>query len=192
MGTGDEPVLIPLETYLATHLGYTVWATRRTLRAVGRLSPEEYGRDLGTGHGSVRGTLEHMLQADWGWYELLAGENPGLEEPPDPTYYAEFGHLETDYQVILARYQQLAGFLVDPELALYFANSQMHVPWLEASIPKWQGVMNIVSHATYHRGQLATSIRHFGHPPLETDLIDYYIELYGQNPNFLAREQQQN
>ncbi|MER3481954.1 MAG: hypothetical protein C4332_01080 [Meiothermus sp.] len=171
--------MIPLETYLATHLRYTVWATRRTLRAVRQLSQEEYLRDLVTGHGSVRGTLEHMLGADRGWYALLAGEPAGVETP-EGEYYAEFGHLETDHSVILARYEQLASFLTDLELAAYFANSRVYVPWLKTQIPKWQGVMNVVSHATYHRGQIAAMIHQLGHSPLKTDLVYYYVELEGK------------
>lgn len=171
--------MIFLETYLATHLRYTVWATRRTLRSVGQLSPKEYLRGLGTGHGSVRETLEHMFGADRGWYELLAGESAGVEDSPED-YYAEFGHLETDYHVVLAHYEQLASFLTDLELASYFAGSQVYVPWLKTRIPKWQGVMNVVSHATHHRGQIAAMIRQLGHTPLETDLVYYYVELGGK------------
>lgn len=172
--------MISLETYLATHLRYTVWATRRSLRAAGQLSPGDYLRDLGTEWGGVRSALEHLLNSDADWYALLAGEPSGLKPPTDPEYYARFGHLETDYQVILARYEQLASFLTDLELATYFANSTMYVPWLGARFPKWQGVMHLVSHDTYRRGQIAALLRQLGQRPPETDLAYYYLELEGK------------
>jgi len=168
------------ETFLATHLRYAVWATRRTLEAVRHLSPREYVRDLGASFRSVRGILEHMLVTDWGWYELLAGESPGITDPPDTQFYAEFSNLENDYRALLVRYEILASFLDDPELATRFAYSQLEVPWLDSRVPKWQGLMHLVNHGTYHRGQIAALMRQLGHAVAETDLIHFYLELEGR------------
>lgn len=169
--------MIWLEAYLATHLRYTVWATRRTLGSIGALSGVEYLHSLAAGYGSVCGILEQMLRSDWAWYELLAGEPPGLSEPLDPDYYTKFGHLETDYHVILARFEQLASFLYDPELAAYFAQSQVYVPWLEARLPKWQGVLSAVNQNTHFRGQLFALMQLLGHQTTQTELAAYFVEL---------------
>lgn len=168
--------MIALENYLATHLRYTVWATRRALSAIGQLSPEAFLRNMGVEYSSVGGTLEQMFRSDWLWYELLAGDPAGLSEPPDPDYYTEFGHLETDYHVILARYEQLASFLHDPELAAYFAQSLVYVPWLEARLPKWHGVLSAVNRAAHFRGQLSALVRQLGYPTPSTELADYLVE----------------
>lgn len=167
-----------LAEYLSTHLRYTAWASRRTLQALRRLSEEEFNRNLGASFGSIRGTLEHMFVADRVWFEKLAGEPAGLDEPPDDDYYSTFSNLENDYRFLLTRYQLLASLTDDPELALRFAYSQVKVHG--SSIPKWQGVMNTVSHATYHRGQIASMLCQLGHAPLETDIIRYYFELEGR------------
>lgn len=167
--------MMPLETYLATHLRYHVWATKRVLQAVAELSPEEYLREPG----SLQQTLEQMLFTDCAWYLQLAGESPGLEEPLDD-WYSIFFNLETDYRTLLRKYDLLASFLDDLELALHFAHSGIYIPWLQASIPKWQGVMNIVSHGTYHRGQIAGMMRQLGYEPIETEMMDYFLELEGK------------
>lgn len=172
--------MTPLETYLGTHLRYTAWATKRTLKAVAKLTPEEYLRELGSGHGSVRGTLEHMFYADLGWYELLAGERADIEPPPNDDWYSIAPNLELDYRELLRQYEVLASFLDDLDLALAFSHAEIYVPWLDNSIPKWQGALNIVSHATYHRGQIATLLRQLGQVPLETDLIFFLLELEGK------------
>lgn len=169
--------MIRLETYLSTHLRYAVWATKRTLGSIGGLSGVEYLHSLGAGYGSVRSMAEQMFRSDWTWYELLAGEPPGLSEPLDPDYYAEFGHLEIDYHVILARYEELASFLHDPELAVYFAQSQVYVPWLGARLPKWQGVLSAVNQAAHFRGQLFGLMHQLGHKTVQPELADYFAEL---------------
>lgn len=168
------------ETFLATHLRYTVWATRRTLETVRCLSPREYLHSVGASFRSVRGLLEHTFISDWGWYELLAGEAAGIAEPPDLEFYGQFSNLENDYRTLLVRYEILASFLDDPELAARFGYSLVEVPWLHTRIPKWQGLMHLVNHGTHQRGQIATLLRQLGHAPPDTDLIHFYLELEGQ------------
>ena len=44
---------------------YSSWANHRVLRGAATLSSEDFRRDLGGSHGGVRGTLVHMLFAEW-------------------------------------------------------------------------------------------------------------------------------
>lgn len=37
----------------------------------------------------------------------------------------------------------------------------------------------MVSHGTYHRGQVATFLRQLGHAPLDTDIIRFHFESAG-------------
>lgn len=167
--------MMSLETYLATHLRYHVWATKRVLQAVAQLSPEEYLRE----GSNVGQRMEQMLLTDCAWYLQLAGEPPGLEEPLDD-WYSIFINLESDYRTLLRKYDLLASFLEDLELALHFAHSTIHLPWLEASIPRWQALMSFVNQGTHQRGQLAGILRQLGYPPVETDMLYYFLELEGQ------------
>ena len=57
-------------------LRYSAWATRRVLDSVRDLSPEEVGRNLGNSYGGVRGTLDHIYQADAIWFDRLMGAQP--------------------------------------------------------------------------------------------------------------------
>src|SRR5687768_16631651 len=57
-------------------LDYTVWANHRVVRVAATLTVEEFRRDLGGSHGGVRGTLSHMLGAEWLWLERFKGVSP--------------------------------------------------------------------------------------------------------------------
>src|SRR5262245_19742422 len=55
---------------------YTVWANHRVMRAAATLSVDDFKRDLGSSFGGVRGTLCHILGAEWIWLERWKGVSP--------------------------------------------------------------------------------------------------------------------
>jgi uncharacterized damage-inducible protein DinB len=166
-------------TLLAMQLDFTAWATRRTLESLQPLSEEEFTRDVGASFGSVRGTLGHLLAADWYWAAEISGT-----EPP---YYHEWldqrgegatlAMMTEVYRDLTERIEMMADQLRDPETAADFAESP--IPAHGSEIPAWQAVMNMVSHATYHRGQLALLLRQLGYTPMGTDLIHFCFEQAG-------------
>lgn len=162
-------------TYLGDHLRYTAWATRRTLEAVGRLTEAEFTHETGASFGSVRGVLVHMFGAAWWWYTILADEQPEYPEWLDHEGEgASIDRIRYTFLGLLERYEALADRLRNPAEAWSFASTlvQTHL----GEIRKWQGVMNIVSHDTHHRAQVATLLRQMGHHPVETDLIFFYTQ----------------
>ena len=61
---------------IRTLYAYNQWATHRLMEAARTLNGAEFTRDLGTSHGSVRGTLVHILWAEWIWLQRWRGESP--------------------------------------------------------------------------------------------------------------------
>ena len=157
---------------------YTHWANTRVLEACGTLERAELTRDLGTGAGSVLGTLVHMLGAEWIWLErwsvsgekLFFGGLPGpfrdITPEEAPTLVTAFAELHARRAAYLAGlsdeslraqhpYVTLAGEQVSPVLA-----DQM---------------VHVLNHATHHRGQIVGALRAFGHTPPVTDMIHYFL-----------------
>lgn len=168
--------MTPLETYLGTHLRYSVWASRRVLHALGDLTPEEYGRELLEGL-SLRAVAEQLFEGDRNWYELLAGEPSGLEAPGP---YTELPDLQLDYRDLLRQLETLAFFLDDLELAGHFAQDAVLVPWLGEFVPKPQAALAAVSDATHRRGQLALLLRQLGRPVPRLGMAHFFLDL--ENP----------
>jgi uncharacterized damage-inducible protein DinB len=52
---------------------YNAWANTRLYRMAGRLSDEQYRRDVGAYFKSLHGTLNHLLTADRIWMRRLTG-----------------------------------------------------------------------------------------------------------------------
>ena len=54
-----------------------MWANHRLMRAAATLSVDDFKRDvLHASHGGVRGTLVHVMAAEWLWLERWKGVSP--------------------------------------------------------------------------------------------------------------------
>ena len=42
--------------------------------------------------------------------------------------------------------------------------------------PRWQSMLHLVNHGSYHRGQVTTMLRQLGAEPVMTDLLHFYRE----------------
>jgi uncharacterized damage-inducible protein DinB len=158
----DKPDLIRL-------FDYTTWANHRALRAGALLSLEDFRKDMGSSHGGVRGTLVHMMSAEWIWLERFKGVSPPrmfdeaefsdvmalrerwvtIEEHRD----AWLGTLTSEGVVQTVRYQNTKGELF--------------------KAPLWQLAQHVANHSSYHRGQVTTLLRLLGSRPMNTDMLTF-------------------
>ena len=65
---------------------YDRWANNGVLKAVSKLSSEQFTRDLGGSFRSVRDTLVHIISGEWGW--LTFWKEPSHR----PAYLKELGN----------------------------------------------------------------------------------------------------
>ncbi|MGD8495185.1 MAG: DinB family protein [Gemmatimonadales bacterium] len=153
---------------------YDRWASRRILDAVSRLTPEEFDRDLGSSHPSVRATLAHLLAANWVWLERWLGRSPsGL---PDAGW--DVGTLEAlraKWADVERARRAFVDGLADGDLERPLAYRNTGGEPFEQ--PLWQTLRHAVNHASYHRGQVVTMLRQLGAEAVSTDLVLFYREV---------------
>jgi uncharacterized damage-inducible protein DinB len=151
---------------------YNGWATHRLLEASQLLSPSAFTRDLGTSHGSVRGTLVHILWAEWIWLQRWRGSSPKQifldDQYPDVgAIESRWGEVERDRQDFIAR-------LADDQLlaAVSYENLQGQ-RW---AYPLGRMMQHVVNHSSYHRGQVVTLLRQLHQAAPATDFLLYFDE----------------
>jgi uncharacterized damage-inducible protein DinB len=141
--------------------------------AVGTLSPEDYTRDLGSSHGSIRDTLVHVYGAEWVWYSRWTGVSPA--ELPSADAYPDVASLAADWVDLERQMRTFVERLDEATLARPIAYMRISGPAEESSL--WQMLQHVVNHGTYHRGQITTMLRQLGAAaPESTDLVTYYRE----------------
>jgi uncharacterized damage-inducible protein DinB len=156
---------------LRTLLDYHYWARDRVLEAAGRLTPEQFTRDLGSSFRSVRDTLAHMYSSEWAWYSRWQGHSPTAHLPAEQ--FPDVAALRQAWAEHETKMRQFVDALgeagVGREFSFKLLNGQ------EASSLFWQMLQHVVNHASYHRGQVTTLLRQLGaEPPKSMDLIAYY------------------
>ena len=148
---------------------YTQWANHLILDAAEKLSDEERRRTVGVSHGSIHGTLVHMLGAEWIWLERWRGNSPsGLWKEDD---YPELAGIRERWsQVEAERGEFLAGqsdFGLARELRYTSTEGQAR------SYSLVRLMQHLVNHSTRHRGQVVAMLRQLGHEPPATDMLFY-------------------
>src|SRR5439155_20675774 len=68
---------------LRTLLDFHYWARDRVLEAAGRLTLEQFTREMGSSYKSVRDTLAHLYSVEWAWYQRWHGTSPTAMLPFD-------------------------------------------------------------------------------------------------------------
>ena len=157
--------------YLKLLVDYHYWARDRVLSALEPLSPEQYGRDLGSSFASARDTANHLFFAEWIWYERWMGASPTAADPkPD---IADFAALRRMWAAQETRVRSLVDGLDDAGVDRLYEYRMLS--GAEAKSRFWEMLVHVVNHASYHRGQLTTLIRQAGgKPPESMDMITFF------------------
>lgn len=152
---------------------YTVWANHRVLRAVATLSVDDFKRDLRSSHGGVRGTLVHMLFAEWIWLERFKGVSP--TEVLDEGEFSDVVALRDRWTVVEAHRALWWKALPEDEVSRRLKYKTVKGEAFEARL--WELVQHVVNHSSYHRGQVVTMLRQLDAKAPTSDLVAYDREL---------------
>lgn len=150
------------------HLRYSAWASRKLAEAVFTLPDAVIEKPVGVSHGSLLGTLAHILWADWLWFTRVVEpmEKPGQTREVLVTIWPEL----QDKWIAWAERANDAEIQRVVEYRSILDNQI-------ARTPAWQIVLHVVNHATLHRGQVMGMLRQMEIAPPHTDLMNFYREL---------------
>ena len=148
---------------------YTRWADGRGLEVAGKLTPEQWAKDMGSSLKSVRDTLVHLLSGQWMWLQRWKGSSPqGMWSPAD---YPDAAALGKRRDELLLDQANFLARLTEETLKkdVKYTNTKGQA----FSYPLWQLMLHAVNHSSYHRGQVTTLIRQAGAQPLSSDLVQF-------------------
>ncbi len=151
---------------------FNAWANHRVLDAVAALTPEQFTRELGSSHSSVRDTLAHIVGVEWVWLERLQGRAP--EAIPAAKEYGDAHALRARWAEVENSFREYMEELTKAELDEVVEYKTLSFG--PARNARWQMIQHVVNHGTYHRGQVVTMLRQLGAKGVGTDLITFYRE----------------
>lgn len=138
---------------------YDVWANRRVNATLGADVPP-----------NARELLGHVLVAQELWMDRVDGKPPAQSAAGDPD--------TTDFtQAIEHAHGRIASLLDGAdEAALDRVIAYADLKGNEHTTPLRAILLHVAHHGTYHRAQIARSLREAGHVPPRTDFIVYARE----------------
>ncbi len=149
---------------------YNAWATNRIFDALKTLPEDKFSMDFKAGHGSIRGTLTHLVAAEKIWLSRLTGtpEATMLSEKDAPSLSA----LKEIWEDVAARTARFVAGLDKKKMSSTFQMTTTRgIPYTHVY---QDALLHLVNHSTYHRGQIAVLMRQVGAQPVGTDLIAFY------------------
>jgi uncharacterized damage-inducible protein DinB len=163
---------------------YDCWANRRVLKATSRLSDEQFTRPMSGSFHSVRDTLLHILGGEWIWlaYWRNPPDNPvslsDLKAKRDaffsPDGFPNVDALQSKWNEVELEQSEFLNRVNDESLAKMLPFRGTHLSLIQL-------MQHVINHSTYHRGQVALTMRQLGAEPLATDFHVFLVEHLGQS-----------
>ncbi len=161
--------MISLDTFHELYR-HNYWARDRQLGACTSLTDEQFTQPMGNSFGSLRDTLVHLLQVEWIWLERWNDRAPRVW-PSDAEFTSlailseRWNHIERVMWEFLNRIREQ-----DLQRKLTYVNFAGET-WTYAL---WQMMIHVITHQSYHRGQVTTLLRQLGH---QAPMVDYLFAL---------------
>ncbi|TGD57595.1 DinB family protein [Flavobacterium humi] len=145
-----------LKKVMANYAAYNAWVNQQFAQWLSSKSDELLHKELPSSFSSIVKTLNHIWATEEYWYSIIA----------------ETSEFDTRENVVLVtdevikglvnrsnRLAELIGSMSEEELS---QTVKITNPWFQCELPKYEYLMQVINHGTYHRGQIVTIGRNFG------------------------------
>ena len=152
---------------------YNSWANTRILNAAANVTREQFLAPASFPHGGLRGTLTHLLFAEWIWRMRWQGESPTHRFKPEdfPTFESLRTRWIEEEKLLMAFVESLT----DEKLNDRFKYTSTEGKAFERIL--WQAMAHVVNHGTQHRSEAAAMLTELDHSPGDIDLILFLHEM---------------
>ena len=150
---------------------YNQWANALILNAVANVTQEEYLVPASFPHGGLRGTLVHMLFAEWIWRRRWEGISPTKRFKPEdfPTFESLHARWAEEEKALMSFVEGLSDEKLNGIFRYKSTDGEPHQQTL------WHAMLHLVNHGTQHRTEAAAILTDLGHSPGDIDLL-YFLD----------------
>ncbi|MFD6442144.1 DinB family protein [Peribacillus sp. NPDC060186] len=157
---------------------YHVWANGVIIDRLKELPQDIYHLEIQSGFSSVSKVLSHIYLTDYAWFDIISGKsmNEAMVSTDKLRKEVETKDIEEMKKIFLDlsdRNKELLNSQKDIEKLIVVDNP--YAGLLETSIS--ESVLHVVTHGSYHRGNIATMLRQMGHTSV---MQDFGLYLYSK------------
>ncbi len=157
---------------------YHVWANGVILNRLKELPQDIYHKEIQSGFSSVSKVLSHIYLTDLAWFDIISGKSMSdamarADQLKEQMETKNIEEMETSFFELSKRYKELLNSYEDFEKVIEVDNPYAGV--LESTVS--ETVLHVITHGSYHRGNIATMLRQMGHTSV---MQDYGLFLYSK------------
>lgn len=141
---------------MTNYAEYNLWVNQQFSNWLSAKSDELLHQEVVSSFSSIIKTLNHIWATEEYWYSVIAETTEF-----DKREVTEFVTAEV-LDGLVHRSKCLAQFiasLTEEELA---KTIKIDNPWFQCELPRYEYLLQVVNHGTYHRGQIVTMGRNIG------------------------------
>lgn len=150
---------------------YNKWANARILEAAATITQGQYLAEASFPHGGLRGTLVHILFAEWIWRKRWEGNSPTFRILPEE--FQTFESLRVRWMQEEKLLMEFIESLTDERLNSPFQYSTTRGEPHEQVL--WKAMVHLVNHGTQHRAEAAALLTDIGCSPGDVDMIGFLM-----------------
>jgi uncharacterized damage-inducible protein DinB len=152
---------------------YNYWANKRILSASEKVTEKQFLVPANFPFGGLRGTLVHILDAEFGWRMFFQQNNwsaPELKEAEFPTLAAVQARANQEEKEMRA----YLATLKDEDMNAH--RSYMTPEGKHRDRILWHCLWHVVNHGTQHRSEAAALLTDYGSSPSDLDFTVFMNE----------------
>lgn len=163
-----------MKDLLQKYANYNIWANKHFVDLLRICSKEQLEQEITSSFPTLKDTVYHMWSAEDIWIQRLSY----VERP-----VWQAGLFKGDFSIALDNWelasQKLSQFIADKDEATLQTSTVKYEDLKKRvyELPIHIGLMQVLNHATYHRGQLVTMLRSVGFTDMpQTDFHVYMMK----------------
>ncbi|GIN70263.1 protein DinB [Bacillus sp. J14TS2] len=160
---------------------YHIWANEVILNRLKELPQDVFHKEVNSGFSSAAKTMCHIYLTDLAWLEIISGTSmsDAMAYTNQLTEQMETKNIE-EMKVVFTelskRYKKYLNDQTNYEKVIEVDNP--YAGLLETTI--FETILHLVTHGSYHRGNIATMLRQIGHTSVMQDFgLFLYSNLMG-------------
>jgi uncharacterized damage-inducible protein DinB len=155
---------------------YHVWANQKMIDRLKELSQDVYNKEIQSIFPSISKALSHIYLTDYFWLDVISGKSMNeafavVNQFTEQTESKSIEEIENSFFDLSKRYKVFLSVQEDMEKVIVVDNP--YAGLLTTSIS--ESILHVVTHGSYHRGNIAAMLRQQGHASV---MQDYGLYLY--------------
>ncbi|WP_364280031.1 DinB family protein [Peribacillus frigoritolerans] len=154
---------------------YHAWANGVIIDRLNELPEHIYHNEIQSGFSSVSKVLSHIYLTDYTWFDIISGisMDEAMASSSELKKEVEKKSIEEMKKIFIDLYERNKALLSTEDMEKVMVVDNPYAGSLETTIS--ESVLHIVTHGSYHRGNIATMLRQMGHTSV---MQDFGLYLY--------------